>query len=32
MIALVVYVEPVTVDMHIDVSLDLLNASSKENK
>ncbi|AQX28571.1 MULTISPECIES: hypothetical protein [unclassified Bartonella] len=32
MIALIVYVEPVTVDMRIHVPLDLLNSSSKENE
>ncbi|EJF89601.1 hypothetical protein ME1_00371 [Bartonella vinsonii subsp. arupensis OK-94-513] len=32
MVALVVWVEPVTVDMYIDVPLDSLNLSSKVNQ
>nr|CBI80007.1 hypothetical protein BAR15_180240 [Bartonella sp. AR 15-3] len=31
MIALVVYVQPVMVDINVDVPLDLLKESSKEN-
>ncbi|MET3589095.1 hypothetical protein ABID23_000165 [Bartonella silvatica] len=32
LIALVVFVEPVTVDMYVDVPLDSLSSSSKANQ